>query len=126
MEEKFAAAAMRHYEDAETLAASERLDGAGHLIGFSAECAIKHAVLSLRSDKESLHGHFPELVNVAKRHLNQRLHHGLYTVIKAPTFMQGWTVHGRYSDDGSVTRQNYDLWRAQARALMYAAKLKGK
>lgn len=125
MEEKFAAAALRHYEDADTLAVSERLDGAGHLIGFSAECAIKHAVLSLRSDINTMRGHFPELIDIAKRHLNLRAHHGLYTVLKNPLFMQGWKVEDRYSDNGLITKQRYDLWRNQTRALMYAAKLKG-
>ena len=125
MEEKFAVAAVRHFNDADTLAASERLDGAGHLIGFCAECAIKHAVISLRADIDSLHGHFPELINVAKRHLNNRLHHGLYTIIKNPVFMQGWKVGGRYSEDGAVTKKNYELWRGQARSLMFAAKLRG-
>lgn len=125
MEEKFAVAAVRHYCDADTLAASERLDGAGHLIGFSAECAIKHAVLSLRPDIEKIQKHFPELIDVAKRHLNIRLHHGLYVILKSPTFMQGWKVGSRYSEDGLVTRQKYELWRSQTRALMYAAKLRG-
>lgn len=125
MEEKFAAAAVRHFEDADVLALSERLDGAGHLIGFSAECAIKHGVLSIRSDIDSLHGHFPDLINIAKRHLSQRLHHGLYTVIKNPLFMQGWKVEGRYSDNGNITKQQYELWRGQARSLMYAVRLRG-
>lgn len=125
MDEKFAAAAVRHYDDADKLAESERLDGAGHLIGFSAECAIKHAVLSLRSDIDSLRGHFPDLIDVAKRHLNQRLHHGLYTIIKNPVFMQDWKVEGRYSENGTVTKQQYELWRGQARSLMYAARLRG-
>jgi hypothetical protein len=124
MEEKFAAAAIRHYGDADTLAASKRLDGAGHLIGFCAECAIKHAVISLRADINNLHGHFPDLIDIAKRHLNQRQHHGLYTIIKNPVFMDGWKVSDRYSEDGVVTKQHYELWREQARSLMYAAKLR--
>jgi len=124
MEEKFAAAAVRHYGDAETLAVSERFDGAGHLIGFSAECAIKHGVLSLRSDIDSLRGHFPDLIDIAKRHLNQRLHYGIYTIIKSPVFMQGWKIEGRYSDSGAITKQQFELWRGQARSLMYATKLK--
>jgi len=125
MEEKFASAAIRHFEDADTLATAERLDGAGHLVGFSAECAIKHGVLSLRDDVSSLHGHFPDLIDIAKRHLKQRLHHGLYTILKNPALMQGWKVEGRYSEDGTITQQQYDMWRHQARTLIYAARLRG-
>ncbi|KTC43822.1 hypothetical protein AO262_14505 [Pseudomonas fluorescens ABAC62] len=125
MEEKFAAAAVRHFRDADTLAASNSLDGAGHLIGFSAECALKHAVLSLRPGVEKIQKHFPDLVEVAKRHLDMRAHHGLYIILKNPAFMQNWTVGSRYSEDGMITRKTYDLWRSQTRALMYAAKLRG-
>ncbi len=124
MEEKFATAAIRHYVDANTLAEAERFDGAGHLIGFSAECAIKHAVLTLRSDMDSLRSHFPNLIDIAKRHFKQRAHHGLYTVINKPMFMKDWKVEGRYSDDGHVTMEQYELWRGQARSLMYAAGLR--
>ena len=42
--ESYEHAAMRHFADAEDLAARRRLDNAGHLIGLAAECAVKHAV----------------------------------------------------------------------------------
>ncbi|MBE8735504.1 hypothetical protein [Aeromonas veronii] len=124
MEEQFANAAIRHYEDANALAASGRFDGAGHLIGFAAECAVKHGVLSIRADLDSLHGHFPFLVDVAKRHLSQRFHHGLYTIIKKQDLMQGWEVHNRYSDNGTVSKVQFELWRSHACSLISAAKVR--
>lgn len=45
--EDYQAAAIRHYLDASALRMAGRLDNAGHLIGFSAECAIKHRIDSL-------------------------------------------------------------------------------
>lgn len=45
--EDFRAAAVRHYEDARALKYAGRLDNAGHLIGFAAECAIKHGIEAL-------------------------------------------------------------------------------
>jgi hypothetical protein len=46
--EDYQSAALRHFEDATTLRISGRYDNAGHLIGFAAECAIKHRIMSLR------------------------------------------------------------------------------
>ena len=37
-------AALRHFVDARSLAAVERWDSAGHVMGFAAECSIEHAV----------------------------------------------------------------------------------
>lgn len=126
MDEKFATAAVRHYVDANTLAETERFDGAGHLIGFSAECAIKHAVLTLRSDIDSVRGHFPDLLGIAKRHLKHRSHYHIYSVINGPAFLKGWKVEDRYSDDGFITKQQYTEWRGQTRELMCAARLRGE
>ena len=46
--ESYGNAALRHLRDAEYLAARGVYDGAGHLVGFAAECAVKHSVTVLR------------------------------------------------------------------------------
>lgn len=124
MAENYAIAAVRHYCDAEILAASESYDGAGHLVGFAAECALKHGILSLRSELDSLRGHFPELIDLAKRHLNQRRHLGLYSVIKGANFMKDWSVDLRYFETGTINQEQFNLWRTQACSLLHAARLR--
>ena len=53
MPEDYASAAIRHFKDATALQSSGRLDNAGHLVGFAAECAIKHGISNLRSQKQT-------------------------------------------------------------------------
>ena len=66
MTQDYESAAVRHFEDAQTLWASGRVDNAGHLIGFAAECAIKHRISSLRPAAKSPQGHFPEILIAAR------------------------------------------------------------
>jgi hypothetical protein len=44
MDEEYREAAVRHLTDADVLAGGKRWGGAAHLVGFAAECAIKHDV----------------------------------------------------------------------------------
>ena len=126
MPEYYGVAAVRHFSDAEALAGIESWDGAGHLIGFSAECSIKHGISTLRPDAESVRKHIPDLTDVAKRLLNQRRHTGIYIVLKNANFMAGWSVESRYSNDGAVDKEVYMLWRQQAYSLLHAANLRAK
>jgi len=112
--EFYAKAAVRHYVDAEKLAETSRFDNAAHLIGFAAECAIKHCIEALRPANEAPHLHFPQLVETAKRLLGGRNKHALFTLLQRPTYMSGWKIEHRYADDGTVTEQNYEAWRIDA------------
>lgn len=123
MPEVYAIAAVRHFQDAEELAALERFDGAGHLIGFAAECAIKHSVKALRPINQAPHLHLPKLVEKAKKLLHGRRRHTLYTLLERRAFMDGWEVDQRYSDDGTVTRILYQMWRRDASRALGAAGL---
>jgi hypothetical protein len=87
--EAYAIAAVRHFEDAERLAQRNRFGGAGHLIGFAAECAIKHAVEGLRPQNRAPHLHFPELIEKAKKLLNGRKKHSVFTLLERRSFMKG-------------------------------------
>lgn len=123
MPEFYAKAAVRHYTDAEKLAESRRFDSAAHLIGFAAECAIKHCVEALRPANRAPHLHFPQLVEAAKRSLQGRNKHALFTVLERPTYMAGWKIEHRYSDDGTVTEKEYAGWRVDARRTLSTAGL---
>jgi len=114
-------AALRHFRDADFLAADKRWDNAGHLIGFAAECALKHAIVSLRPNQNVPHKHLPELQDIAKKHLNQRTHRGLHGLLIQTKYFDGWVVDGRYSGDDSVSEDTYKDWRVHATRILGAA-----
>ena len=125
MPENYKASALRHFGDAENLAGVGRFVGAGHLIGFSAECAIKFCVENAKPNSEVPHLHFPQIIEVAKRQLNQRRHAGLSLLLKSQApVMQGWGIGMRYLDDNSVTEETYLRWRSDASRILNASGLK--
>ena len=124
MPDNFEDAAIRHFDDADILAAAGSIDGAGHLIGFSAECGIKHGIRMLMSDIDPLHGHLPELVEKAKRALTQRRQSGLYTILKNKTLLANWKVDLRYSSNRTIEKSVYEEWRRQTYAILHAAGLR--
>lgn len=124
MSENYGEASIRHYVDAEALAHGGRYDGAGHLIGFSAECAIKFHIETIKPEQDAPHGHFPSLIEIAKRHIQQRRQSTMHQILKNPDLLKDWDVSHRYSETGSTSQQVYDVWRGQAAHIMFAAGLK--
>jgi len=122
--EDYPAATLRHFADAESLAKKKRWVGAAHLIGFAAECAIKHKIKSLRPQHGAPHGHLPDLLTTARRHLSRRRDTAFYAVLKVANLMQGWDVSLRYSQDSAVDEAQYSLWRDHAARLLGAAGLR--
>lgn len=124
--EKYDDAAIRHFEDAKLLMKSGRLDNAGHLIGFAAECAIKHRIMSLQAGQSSPHGHLPDFLNAARKHLNGR---GSYpypemlNLLKLDIF-SGWSVNRRYYQTGNTTQSELTTWFDVTKRLFATAKLK--
>jgi hypothetical protein len=125
LSEYYAIAAVRHFLDAEKLAIAKSFDSAGHLVGFAAECAIKHCIEELRPANEAPHIHFPLLVEKAKRLLHGRSKHPLFTLLQRSAFMAGCRIEHRYADNGTVTEQNYLTWRGDASRALGAAQLRG-
>ncbi len=73
MSEDYNEAALRHYRDAEHLADDNRIDNAAHLIGFAAECAIKHAFDGLQNSMGDLPRiHLPDLANAALKRVKSK------------------------------------------------------
>jgi hypothetical protein len=122
--ENYEQAAVRHYLDAEQLAGTGRLDGAGHLMGFAAECAIKHAISALRPTAPAPHRHLPELVETAKKALQGVRAGPLLALFRTPGYFAGWSVDGRYHTDGSVTAVQYEQWRRHTQRTLAAAHLR--
>ena len=126
MVENYESAACRHFLDAVLLKESERLDNAGHLIAFAAECAIKHRISSLRPNTNSPHGHFPEILIAARKHLGQRSGYtSMYGVIKGDIF-NGWNVNRRYEATGVTSVTELTNWFAATKRLFATAGLKAR
>jgi hypothetical protein len=125
MAENYSEAAVRHFLDAEHLAKASRWGNAGHLVGFAAECAVKSRLRILKpaAEAKEFHGHFPDLINIARKQVCGRRDTALHAVLKINLLMQGWNVNDRYAANSSIGKVQYDLWRQHASRLMSAAGL---
>ena len=109
------------------LAAEERWGGAGHLVGFAAECAVKFGIASLRPGQDSpkgRSGHFPELVESAKKLLTGRRNAALLLLLQRADLMGGWMINLRYANDSAVGQAEYLSWREHAGRLVGAVGLR--
>lgn len=125
MTEKYDSAALRHYKDATSLSVAGRLDNAGHLIGFAAECAIKYGVFTLGGD-EPRYVHLPELRAIALKHLNgrgRRSNPEMLNLLRQDIF-NDWSVNQRYCETGQTLQQELDTWFKVAGLSMKAAGIK--
>jgi hypothetical protein len=122
--EKYEQAAVRHWEDAERLREAGRLDNAGHLIGFAAECAIKHRIGSLSGDTASPAQHLPQILPAARKRLGSRVNFTtMFNLLKEDIFSD-WSVSDRYSETGKVTQGQFQAWQAVTRRLLAAANIR--
>jgi hypothetical protein len=116
--EQYKEAAIRHYVDAILLRDANSIDNAGHLIGFSAECAIKHGIASVRNSVERPKGHFPEFMGVARKHINKRS--SMHELLQQDLLI-GWRVDRRYHATGQTSAAELDAWVKDARRLLGSA-----
>ena len=124
--EKYDSAAIRHYEDAQLLRTSGKLDNAGHLVGLAAECAIKHKISTFKLNSNKPHGHFPDFLMVARKHLNGRGSYPypeMFNIVKQNIF-SGWSINRRYYQTGHTTENELVPWFEVTKRLFFMAKLK--
>lgn len=122
--EDYQAAAIRHFQDATTLRSTGQLDNAGHLIGFSAECAIKHRIEALGSADGSPALHLPQILDAARRRLGERANFtSMFNLLKGDIFV-GWAVDHRYSETGKVTSDQIEAWFGVTQRLLAAANIR--
>lgn len=122
--EDFQAAAVRHFQDASILRDAGQLDNAGHLIGFSAECAIKYRIDSLGSGASSPAQHLPDILVAARKRLGERVNYtSMFTLLKSNIFAD-WAVDHRYSVTGKVTQGQFDAWFQVTQRLLAAANIR--
>jgi len=124
--EQYEEASLRHYKCALLLKESNQLDEAGHLIGFAAECAIKHAIVSLRTGGASSapHGHFPSFLQIARKHITQRT--SMFEILKNNQLLDGWDVNRRYYANGNTSKEELNNWVADTKRIMACARIQGR
>jgi len=115
--DNYKAAAVRHFRDAIALKEHKKLDNAGHLIGFSAECAIKHEISQLKNAGD-IKLHFPELLQAARKKLHKRS--GMHKLLRVD-LLQGWNIDRRYHSDGNTILSEWDRWLKDTRQLLFQA-----
>lgn len=124
MSDAYANSALRHSTDADLLAASGHWHGAGYLIGYAVECAIKSAIIATRPAAGAPHKHLPDLIERAKKSLQGRRKHSIFTVLEQVDFMRNWSVDIRYACDGRVDENQFRQWRMNANRALAAANLR--
>jgi hypothetical protein len=100
--DSFPDAARRHRSDAKLLAASDRFQNAGHLLGFAAECLVKEVLAGagIMIDRPSgFKVHFPTLADKIRMDGRTRVMALLTPIVAATTFLDGWQVECRYEKD---------------------------
>jgi hypothetical protein len=122
--EDYQAAAIRHYEDASRLRDAGRLDNAGHLIGFSAECAIKYKIDSLGSGDRSPAQHLPDILVAARKRLGERSSYAsMFNLLKSEIFAD-WAIDHRYSTTGRASPEQVVVWFRITQRLLAAANIR--
>ena len=126
MPHSYKEAAVRHYNDAEHLAKLQRFGGGAHLIGFAAECALKHAAGGFTSPKYGvIDGHLPQNLLTKIRNILQgrRALGQLLSIARDKNYFQGWNVNDRYEEDAYATALKYNSWKTDADRAMSVARL---
>jgi hypothetical protein len=68
--------------------------------------------------------HLPKLVEGAKKTLQGRRKHAIFTVLEQVDFMKNWNIDIRYASDGAVGEDQLRRWRADAGRALAAANLR--
>lgn len=124
MAESYSESALRHSADADSLAAANQFGGAGYLVGYAVECAIKSAILATRPTAQAPHVHLPDLIDKAKKVLQGRQQSSISNLLKRAAFMHGWNVDLRYEGNGAVAAAQFQQWREDANRALAAANLR--
>lgn len=123
-QENYQQSAVRHFNDAAELRRTGRFDNAGHLIGFAAECAIKHKIDSLGTGNASPAQHLPEILAAARKRLGARANYvAMFDLLKGDIFSD-WAVDHRYGETGKVSEAQIANWVSITQRLLAAANIR--
>ena len=70
------------------------------------------------------HVHLPKLVEGARKTLQGRRKHAIFSLLERPSFMEGWAIDMRYAADGMVDTERSKRWRKDANRALAAADLR--
>ena len=123
----FPDAGRRDWTDAKHLAADDRFQNAGHLLGLAAECLAKEVLerAGIITDKSSAQqwSHFPKIARDIRMDARTRAMIPLLPILANSKFLDGWQVECRYevTMPGSAAETRYRSWRADVDKLFNAA-----
>lgn len=126
-------AAIRHFRDGDVLRERSSLENADQLFGFSAECAIKSALVTLPDCNQGggLAGkyreHVDRLWDLAALQSIQRRYPGLYGILRGLRQpFADWSTDQRYGPEGAVTIEALDRHREAAKRILGSVGLTGQ
>jgi hypothetical protein len=119
-------AAQRHWQDAELLLRSLRIDAAGYHYGFAAECAVKHALEVYVPGGDMIRRHFggsstDDLRTSALKRLGGRRAPALVAILRSGALLDRWCIGMRYAPTTTITDEQCAAWRKDASRLLGAA-----
>ncbi|MFJ6213098.1 hypothetical protein ACIQGZ_07165 [Streptomyces sp. NPDC092296] len=141
MQEHYACAARRHYDDAVYLLADSRVPNADYHLGFTVECVLKSLLLRYvgatvdptkpgrlppkkpwvqNSDgKTQYFSHLPELWSDVALLLTGRSGGRLASALQSSTPFENWSVDHRYRDGADIVEADVYHHRAAAELLLH-------
>lgn len=120
------ASAYRHLLAAEQLLSGPRKDVAGYLLGWAAECALKHMMQragigelpSAQRQSDPYYAHFEALKTLLDDSLKGRRNEHLRKICQQTSLMQHWSTSMRYSDGKGIDGRWVDRWHGDAKQLV--------
>lgn len=117
------AAARRHLQAADTLAAGHRRDVAGYLYGIAAECAVKAMMIDAgfrpstdaHRREDPFFAHFPQLRTMLRDARQLRRGTPMHRYVQDDRFLNQWSTRMRYSHGKDIASAWIDSWAEQAR-----------
>lgn len=124
MPDYYERSAIRHLTDADHLAAKQAWNGAGYLIGYVVECAIKAFIEQARPAQGAPHKHLPQLISACRGAVRGRKQQHVFTLLTSRSLMEGWSVDLRYAADGTIPEETFRNWRKEAQRVLAATGIK--
>ncbi|MCB2262411.1 MAG: hypothetical protein LGR52_05655 [Candidatus Thiosymbion ectosymbiont of Robbea hypermnestra] len=122
----YADAALRCYQDGDTLFQRQRYPNATHLFGLAAECALKLLLEKIPGMQEIPHKHLPELRDDVLRMLSGRGNNGVRQLLNMEDYMVDWKIANRYWPRQAFSLSSCKTYRDHSRRTLHAVGIRGR